>query len=103
MQRQVVIEIERVADGSIKRLVMKGSATPHALFISNLPNENVAASAHHATSSEEMAALHFAAYYELLQYKPTDRPLPRPVADSMAGCTGMFGGPFCPPAVFTRN
>lgn len=100
----VVIEIERVADGSIRRLVMKGRATPHALFISNLPNENVAASAHHATSSEEMAALHFAAYYELLQYKPTDRPLPRPVADTpWRGATGMFGGPFCPPAVFTRN
>ncbi len=51
-----------------------------------------------------MAALHFGAYYELLQYKPTDRPLPRLVAETpWRGATGMFGGPFCPPAVFTRN
>ena len=97
----IVIEIERVADGSVRRLVLKPSATPHALFVSNLPNDNIAASAHHATSSEEMAALHFAAYYELLHQKPTDRPLPRPFVGAPWRATGMFGGPFCPPAMFT--
>jgi hypothetical protein len=100
----VVIEIERVADGSVKRLVLKPSATGHTAYVSNLPSENVPASAHHATSSEEMAALHFAAYYELLQRKPMDRPLPWLLGTQASRrATGMMHGPFCPPAVFQRD
>jgi hypothetical protein len=49
-----------------------------------------------------MAALHFGAYYELLRVKPSDRPLPRLWAPSRRA-TGMMHGPFCPPAMFSRE
>ena len=100
----VVIEITSVAGGSVKRLVLRPSATPHSLFVSNLPAENTGAHAHQAFSEEEMAALHFGAYYELLRSKPTERPLPRLwVAPRPRGGTGMMGRVFCPPAVFPRS
>jgi len=100
----VVIEIVPVAGGPVKRLVLKPSATPHSLFVSNLPAEAASAHAHHAVSDEEMAALHFGAYYELLRNKPTERPLPRLRGEPLPRKgTGLMGGTFCPPAVFPLN
>lgn len=98
----VIVEIVPVAGGPVKRLVLKPSAGAHSLFVSNLPAENVPSAHHHALSPEEMAALHFGVYYELLENKPGYRPLPRPwVAPRNA--TGFMGGSLCPPAVFTRR
>jgi hypothetical protein len=100
----VVIEIIPVAGGPVKRLVLKPSPTPHSVFVSNLPAENTPTHAHHAVSEEEMAALHFGAYYELLRNKPADRPLPRTWSSVLPrAATGMMHGPFCPPAVFQRD
>lgn len=100
----VVVEIVPVTGGPAKRLVLKPGAISHSLFVSNLPAENVPSALHHALSPEEMAALHFGVYYELLKNKPNERPLPRPWVSPVdhAG-TGLSGGPFCPPAVFTRD
>ena len=100
----VVVEIIPVAGGPVKRLVLKPGATPHSLFVSNLPAENTATHAQHAVSDEEMAALHFGVYYELLGSKPTERPLPRLRREPLPRQgTGFMGGMFCPPAVFPRN
>ena len=55
-------------------------------------------------SDEEMGALHFGAYYELLMREPAERPLPRlwrpPVARK---ATGLSGTILCPPAMFSRH
>ncbi len=100
----VVIEIVPLAGGAPKRLVLTPNATPHSLFISNLPAENQLADAHHAMSDEDMGALHFGAYYALLMRQPSDRPLPRPWVAPVAGrATGLGGTIFCPPAMFSRN
>jgi hypothetical protein len=99
----ITIEIIPVAGGPVKRLVLKPSATPHTLFVSNLPAEN-STHALHAVSDEEMAALHFGAYYALLGKKPAERPLPWPwLAAQRRRSTGMAGGLFCPPARFEEN
>jgi hypothetical protein len=98
----VVIEITPVAGGPAKRLVLAPSAKMHTLYVSNLPSENVHPDSHHAVTSEQMAALHFGAYYELLYVKPSERALPRPSLPERR-TTGMAGGPFCPPAMFSRN
>jgi hypothetical protein len=100
----VVIEVVRLADGAVKRLVLKPSSAPHGLFISNLPAGNLPADAHHALSDQEMAALHFGSYYELLLIDPAERPLPRlwhPPVERKA--TGIMGTMMCPPAMFSRN
>ena len=100
----VVIEIVPLAGGTVKRLVLAPNARPHDLFISNLPAENVPGHAHHALSDEEMGALHFGAYYELLMRKPAERPLPRlwfPPVERKA--TGLSGTILCPPAMFSRH
>ena len=100
----VAIEIIPVAGGPVKRLVLKPSATPHSLFVSNLPAENTTTHAQHAVSEEEMAALHFGVYYELLRSKPAERPLPRLRGGPLSRKgTGLMHGVFCPPAVFPRN
>jgi hypothetical protein len=99
----VVIEIRPATGGPAKQLVLTPSATRHELFVSNLPVENVAHSAHHAVSAEELAALHFGAYYKLLRNRPSDEPLPRRWAPSVASRgTGNMGPIICPPATFTR-
>jgi len=73
----LVIEIAPAGGGPIKRLLLAPSATPHQLFISNLPAENVPHSEDHSSSNDEkMAALHFGAYYKLLMNEPRDQPLP---------------------------
>jgi hypothetical protein len=73
------------------------------LFISNLPTENPDAKAHHAMSVDEMAALHFGAYYKLLMNEPADGPLPRISAVATRRGAGFMHTGFCPPARFTRN
>jgi len=100
----VVIEIAPVAGGAVKRLVLRPSAAPHAVFVSNLPVENGHAGAHQSLSGEQMAALHFGAYYKLLRNGPADTPLPwlwvPPARDRG---TGLLRTAFCPPARFTQN
>jgi len=93
-----------VGGGATRRLLLAPSATPHRLYVSNLPVENSASThAQHATGDDELSALHFGAYYELLLNQPTDKPLPelwRPVPGRNG--TGMLRPVFCPPAMFSR-
>jgi hypothetical protein len=99
----VVIEITPVAGGAPRRLVFAPSDEPRALFVSNLPAQNVHP-AHAAISSEEMGALHFGAYYELLRVKPKTRPLPRiAIGPEDRRVTGIMGRPNCPPAWFHED
>ncbi|HEY7924396.1 MAG: hypothetical protein ACHP85_02930 [Burkholderiales bacterium] len=98
----VIVEIT-TAGGQAKRLVFAPSTQPHSLFISNLPTENPDAKAHHAMSVDEMAALHFGAYYKLLMNEPADGPLPRISAVATRRGAGFMHTGFCPPARFTRN
>ena len=99
----VVIEITPVGGGQAKRLLLAPSATPHRLYVSNLPSESVAHdSVHHAMSDEEMGALHFGAYYGLLLNQPVDRPLPE-VSHLRQKGTGLIRPTMCPPAMFSRQ
>lgn len=100
----VVIEIAPVAGGAVKRLVLRPSATPHSVFVSNLPVENGHDGTHQSLSGEQMAALHFGAYYKLLRNGPVDTPLPWLwVPPLRERGTGLMHGAFCPPARFTQN
>lgn len=100
----IVIEITPVTGGPGRQLVLKPRAARHQVFVSNMPVEVMGAKPHHAISVEEMAALHFGAYYKLLRNRPADEPLPRlwvsPAIEKGAGVIGPF---MCPPAVFTRD
>lgn len=100
----VVIEITPVGGGPAKRLLLGPSASPHRLYVSNLPAENPShEAAHQGMSDEEMGALHFGAYYTLLLNEPADKPLPalwRPLGDRKGAGVGPV---FCPPAQFTRQ
>lgn len=98
--RTVVVEIVPADGGPVKRLVLARNGAPHELFISNLPAENVPHGTHRAMSQDEMAALHFGAYYELLMQPPTDRPLPRLAPRRKA--VGLAGTTLCPPAMFSE-
>jgi len=101
----VVIEITPVGGGLGKRLLLAPSATPHRLYVSNLPAENPShTDAHQAMTDEEMGALHFGAYYSLLLNEPADKPLPA-VWHPIAGRKGSgFARPaLCSPAQFTRQ
>jgi hypothetical protein len=101
----VVIEITPVGGGQTKRLLLAPSATPHRLYVSNLPSENAAHdNVHHAMSDEEMGALHFGAYYGLLLNEPADRPLPElsRLPNSQKGA-GLIRPTVCPPALFSRQ
>jgi len=71
--------------------------------ISNLPTENPDGQAHHAMSMDEMAALHFGAYYKLLHHQPADQPVPQLIVPRERRATGAWVGPVCPPAMFTQN
>jgi hypothetical protein len=88
----VVIEIVPVAGGPAKRLLLAPSATPHRVFVSNLPVDNgLEADRHHAMSDEEMGALHFGAFYSLLKEAPASMPLPMPLLASAPrrGASGL--------------
>jgi hypothetical protein len=101
----IVIDITPVGGGPAKRLLLAPSATPHRLFISNLPAENPShADVHQAMSDEEMGALHFGAYYKLLLNEPVDKPLPqqwRPRHGQKGA--GFLRPAFCPPAMFSER
>jgi hypothetical protein len=100
----IIVEIAPVTGGPARRLVFGPSAEPHALFVSNLPTQNEHSGTHSAASAEEMGALHFGAYYELLRVKPNERPLPRIATGRYhRGATGTMGRPLCPPAWFHEN
>jgi len=98
----VVIEIAPADGGPVRRLVLAPSASPHTLFVSNLPTGSVAGHSHHAMSDESMGALHFGAYYKLLRNEPADEPLPTIAAEARRGAGHLY--PFiCTPALFTRD
>jgi hypothetical protein len=101
----VVIELTSIESGDVKRLLLAPSAAPHQLYISNLPAEEAhLASGHGAMNEQQMSALHFGAYYALLQTEPQDKPLPQlwnPVEGGKG--SGLQRPFFCPPAVFTRK
>jgi len=100
----VIVEIIPVSGGPAKRLVFGPGATPHSLFVSNLPAENGAHDTHRMVSDEEMGVLHFRAYYKLLKNEPVDQPLPRLWRDSDARKGGgMKNRPICGGAVFRRR
>jgi len=101
----VVIEITPVSGGPTKRLLLAPSATPHRVYVSNLPAENPShEQAHHAMSNEEMGALHFGAYYTLLLNEPADKPLPELWHPTDRQKGSGFSRPFiCPPAMFSRQ
>jgi hypothetical protein len=98
----VVIELIPVAGGETKRLLLAPSATPHRLFVSNLPAENSAHS--HATHGEDMSGLHFGAYYALLMEQPSVMPLPM-LSSAPATRKGVSGvrPVYCYPAMFSRQ
>ena len=60
-----------MAGGATQRLLLAPSATPHRLFVSNLPSENAAHRTSTRMSDEEMGAFHFGVYYRLLLSEPT--------------------------------
>lgn len=101
----VVVEIIPVAGGPMRRLLFSSHATPHSIFISNLPVENdLQGDTHHAMSEEELTALHFAAFYKLLKEPAALMALPRPwrALDSRRG-TGGIRPSTCPVVRFTRR
>jgi len=100
----VVIDLVPAAGGETKRLLLAPSATPHRVFVSNLPAENSAHSSSHAASDEDMSGIHFGAYYALLMEQPARMPLP-----TLAGAEGSPKGVsgvrplICFPAIFNRQ
>jgi hypothetical protein len=100
----VVIELIPVAGGETKHLLLAPSATPHRLFISNLPAENSAHSSRHGMHDEDRTGLHFGAYYTLLMERPTLMPLPTLsiAAEPRKGASGARPV-FCHPAMFSRQ
>jgi hypothetical protein len=98
----IVIDIIPVAGGETKRLLLAPSAVAHRLFVSNLPAENRSHAEGHVMSEEEMAALHFGAYYKLLMNEPGDKPLPELWREARRGL-GLLHATLCPPAMFTRQ
>lgn len=100
----VAIDITPLDGGSSRRLLLSAGPAPRRIFVSNLPGANHAdAHATHALSDEEMAALHFGAYYALLLNRPEDLLLPqlwRPRPERKG--SGLIRPVICPPALFSR-
>jgi len=96
----VVIEIAPVSGGLVRRLMLKPREAAHQAFVGNLPVHDAQAAAHHAISDEMSAALHFGAYYQLLEHVPDSQPLPRLVAPNERRAAAGWAGPYCPPARF---
>jgi hypothetical protein len=103
----IVVEIIPVAGGPVKRLVFAPSAAPRRVFVSNLPADNGAGHAEHAqvVTDTSVMALHFGAYYELLEHAPADRPIPTlaRVASTRRGATGMARPFICSPVLFDQR
>jgi hypothetical protein len=99
----IVIDLVPTAGGETKRLLLGPSATPHRLFVSNLPTENSVHSAAHNMKTEDMGGLHFGAYYALLMTQPAQMPLPI-IASSDASPKGAGGvrPSACHLAMFSR-
>lgn len=102
----IVIEIVSLRGGSVRRLVFGPSATPRQVFVSNLPADNGAGHEGHShvVSDASVAALHFGAYYELLEHAPADRPIPivARVAPTRRA-TGMMRPLICTPVLFEKR
>jgi hypothetical protein len=105
----IVVEIIRLAGGSVKRLVFAPSAAPRRVFVSNLPADNGVNQGHDAHAHADLgdasaAALHFDAYYELLENAPADRPIPMLAgAASTRKATGMARPLICSPVLFDQR
>jgi hypothetical protein len=99
----LVVEIFPAGGGSARQLLLGPSSTPHTLFVSNLPAQNVPDHALHGMSDERAAALHFGVYYSLLLNEPANRPLPIVVPRPTAKGVGNLRTSLCPPAVFRRR
>ena len=89
----VLIEIVPATGGEVKRLVFSPRATTPTVFISNMPAQNAAIATHHAVSDEEMAALHFGAYYKLLRNEPAQPAVAACLASGFRADGCRNGGP----------
>ncbi len=98
----VIIEIAPVSGGPVRRLILKPREAAHQVFVGNLPAPAHDAQTHdqHAMSGEASGALHFGAYYQLLEHVPDSRPLPRLLAPYERRSVAGWMGPYCPPARF---
>lgn len=102
----IVIEVIPVAGGSVKRLVFGPSATPRRVFVSNLPADNGAGhEGHpHIVTDASVMALHFDAYYELLETAPADRPIPMLARVAPTRRAAGMARPFiCTPVLFDQR
>jgi hypothetical protein len=103
----VAIDVVPLREGRAREartLLVSQRGRPCRLSISNLPAENPSHSdTHAALGAEQMVALHFGAYYNLLLNRPTDRPLPSPDLMSARTGTGFIRPAHCSPAMFTRQ
>jgi hypothetical protein len=102
----IVVEIIPVGDGFVKRLVFSASSMPHRVYVSNLPADNGPGHEGHARAATgtSVTALHFDAYYELLEPSPAERPIPT-LARVAPGrrATGMLRPLICTPVLFDRR
>jgi hypothetical protein len=97
----LVVEIVPVDGAPARRLVFTPGASAHGVFVSNLPAEGAAHHAHPGLDPEQMAALHFGAYYKLLMHPPKDQPLPWPLRAETRRATGLGRTAFCGIALFS--
>jgi hypothetical protein len=101
----IVLEIIPISGGPAKRLVFVPGAVRNA-YVSNLPTGNGLGGSHHAhaASDDQVVALHFGAYYELLEHVPADRALPRVTGAVLPRRgTGMVRPLICTPALFDQR
>jgi hypothetical protein len=101
----VVVEIIPVAGGPTKHLVFAANAVQPEVFVSNLPAQDVSIqTAHaHSMSADQMAVLHFGAYYKLLANDPVDLPLPSLSKGPARRGAALGGTTICPPAWFDQQ
>jgi hypothetical protein len=101
----ITVEIIPLSGGPVRRLVFAPSASPHRLFVSNLPADNRAGHGAHAGVATDTAltALHFGAYYELLERPPADRPIPTLARVAATTRPGMARPLICSPVLFDQR
>jgi hypothetical protein len=97
----VIVEIVPASGGPARRLILRPRVEPHRVLIGNLPSHDAQAHEAGAQLDQDVAALHFGAYYELLRRAPEARPMPRLLTPHERRATGVSVGPICPPARFT--